>query len=349
MDSELNVLLNAIKQKTGIDIVVFGESRKFVAATAPNMKAVLPSDPEFDGIFRDEAAKRTFFRLKYKNARLIGAINGIGTVESNYAFLIQNLVESAAHRELQLSQHEYLKCILTGECNRAQIQRYQRKFSVPETPCFVLILGAKGNRRDELVNFLSNYRANTADTPVAIEDGMCAFLKFLDDASAAEFQSSMDYANILLQSVLEETGIKVKIGVGGTVKSLTDISSSFQQAMTAIRMCSSEGDGEVRSYKEYLLIKMLEDIPKFKLNEYLEILLDNDAKEIFGDKDMIQTAEEFLENSLNVSETSRKLYLHRNTLMYRLDKIERSTGLNIRKFSDAVTFRLITILYKILK
>ena len=51
---------------------------------------------------------------------------------------------------------------------------------------------------------------------------------------------------------------------------------------------------------------------------------------------------------LNISETSRNLYMHRNTLSYRLDKIERATGLNIRKFSDAVTFRTITILYKLL-
>ena len=60
----------------------------------------------------------------------------------------------------------------------------------------------------------------------------------------------------------------------------------------------------------------------------------------------IPTAEVFLENNLNVSETSRKLFLHRNTLTYRLDKIERQTGLDIRKFSDAVTFRLITVLFK---
>ena len=64
---------------------------------------------------------------------------------------------------------------------------------------------------------------------------------------------------------------------------------------------------------------------------------------------MLNTAEEFLESSLNTSETSRKLYLHRNTLTYRLDKIEKATGLNIRKFSDAVTFRLITVLAKLVR
>ena len=65
-----------------------------------------------------------------------------------------------------------------------------------------------------------------------------------------------------------------------------------------------------------------------------------------SDKEIMETAEEFLENNLNASETARKIYVHRNTLMYRLDKIEKVTGLNIRNFADAVTFRFMTILYK---
>ena len=99
----------------------------------------------------------------------------------------------------------------------------------------------------------------------------------------------------------------------------------------------------------YLNEEIGEDIPEGKLGDYLSVLLDNEAKELMRDEEMINTAEEFLENSLNVSETSRNLYMHRNTLMYRLDKIERIMGLNLRKFSDAVTFRIITILYKLVK
>ena len=138
--------------------------------------------------------------------------------------------------------------------------------------------------------------------------------------------------------------------VGGTVKSASDLNTSFNQAATVKRMSKNLGaKGGVHSFKEYVLIKMLEDLPKYKLNEYLELLMDERAREIFDDDEMTSTAEEFLENNLNVSETSRKIYLHRNTLMYRLDKIEKATGLNIRKFSDAVTFRLITILSKLVR
>lgn len=102
--------------------------------------------------------------------------------------------------------------------------------------------------------------------------------------------------------------------MGGKVSSVADANTSYQQAMTTLRVSTAmNSKGEVHTFKEFLLVKMLEDIPKFKLNEYLEILLDSDAKSVFPDPEMINTAEEFLENSLNVSETSRKLYLHRNT------------------------------------
>ena len=84
------------------------------------------------------------------------------------------------------------------------------------------------------------------------------------------------------------------------------------------------------------------------MQEFLEILEDPEAKSMFADAEMVTTAEEFLNTSLNVSETSRNLYMHRNTLMYRLDKIERATGLDIRKFQDAMTFKLIMILHKLL-
>jgi len=63
----------------------------------------------------------------------------------------------------------------------------------------------------------------------------------------------------------------------------------------------------------------------------------------------METAEQFMLGSLNISETARVMYMHRNTLIYRLDKIEKATGLNLRLFSDAMTFRLLSMLYKLQK
>jgi carbohydrate diacid regulator len=211
-----------------------------------------------------------------------------------------------------------------------------------------MLVGAEGKQMEEIKNILVN-GCEELDFVVDIDKNQLAFIKFVSDTTN-EYQSPIEYAEFIKQMVYEETGINIKIAIGSTANSIVQASLSFSHAVWAFRMNNTLGaKGDIHSYKEYVLIKMLEDLPKYKLNEYLEMLMDTGAKEIFSDEEMTNTAEEFLENSLNVSETARKLYMHRNTLTYRLDKIERATGLNIRKFSDAVTFRLITILSKLLR
>jgi len=347
MNTELSTLISNIKTSTNIDIDVYAETGKFSVSTKQNSNIILCTKSDFEGIYQDLTLGRTYFKMNFKNAKLIGSIKGISEIENNYAYMITKLIENAENKDAHLSRNEYLKSILLGDSNVTKIQKFMTKFNIPDSPLFVLVI-QPSQKPSEVLNFLNQYANNTLDSAVLMDDMNCAFVKFID--SEMECQSATDFANFIVQSLYEETGITSKIGVGGTVKHLLEANNSYQQSATAIRMCGVfNSKGEVHSYKEYLLIKMLEDIPKFKLNEYLEILLDDEAKNIFSDSEMINTAEEFLENSLNVSETSRNIYVHRNTLMYRLDKIERSTGLNVRKFSDAVTFRLITILYKLLK
>ena len=79
-------------------------------------------------------------------------------------------------------------------------------------------------------------------------------------------------------------------------------------------------------------------------------------REIFGgkspddfDDETLSTINKFFENSLNVSETSRQLYIHRNTLVYRLDKLQKSTGLDLRVFDDAITFKIALMVVKYMK
>ena len=138
------------------------------------------------------------------------------------------------------------------------------------------------------------------------------------------------------------------IGIGCEVAKPSEIALSYGQAVTAVRMGGMFGNaGEVHSYREYLLVRMLEDLPAGKLEEYMQQFRLRDVEEVFGAREMAATAEASLDCDLNVSETSRKLYMHRNTLMYRLEKIERVTGLDLKKFSDAVTFRVLSVLYRL--
>ena len=320
MEAEVRLFLSVIKDKTGVLFSVYDLGGEPIAGGEEKLEN-LPLD--LNGVFADKENLRTLFLLNYKNKKYIA--------------------------KSDLDRSEFLKALLMGECNRSVTDRYMHKFSMQDSPAFVIVIQAGEERIHDVDGALTTFGEEGLDFSVQIEKDKLAFVKLIDKAWG-EYQSPTEYAQFLRQFVYEETGVSVKISIGGIVKSVAELSFSFAQAMATERMVRALGaKGEIHSFKEFVLTKMLEDIPKYKLNENLEVLLDNNAKEIFSDEEMLNTAEEFLENSLNSSETSRKLFLHRNTLTDRLDKIEKATGLNIRKFSDAVTFRLITILSRLVK
>ncbi len=345
MDADIKVFINSIKEKTGISFSVYKPNGDFIAGNGLVYKNIPKS---VHGIVVDADSDRTLFPISYKSKNFIGCLDGATAEQKNYAYLIGELAENSFFKESGLSRVDFFKAILFGEANHTQITRYMKKYGIKDVPAFVLLVGVEGEHASETKDILSTC-ADENDLAVKIDDEQFAFVKFLTEENG-EYQSPTEFAEFLKQSIYEEIGTNVKIAIGGVVRTISDLSTSFSQAISAYRMYSViNPKGDIHSYKDYVLIKMLEDLPKYKLNENLELLMDTGAKEIFNDEEMLNTAEEFLENSLNTSETSRKLYLHRNTLIYRLDKIEKSTGLNIRKFSDAVTFRLITILSRLVK
>ena len=344
MDKDIKSFIEELSSKTGVGLGVYDIDGKFLVGNG-NEQEVVATD--FSGIEQKKQAGKTLFLAKCKGKNYICAINGTGEVEKNYAYLVRELVENAFYKDAGMSKVEFYKSVLMGETNRSQSARYLKKFAIKDRPAFVMVLTVPNAKKTVVQSVLESYGEEEKDFVVDVGDEQLAFVKVLD-REGEEYQSSTEYAEFIKQAVYEETGVAVKIAIGGTCKTIVDLGHSYSQAIATFRMVNSTNTkGEIHSFKEFVLIKMLEDLPKYKLVEYLDTLLDYSARDIFADEEMINTAEEFLLNSLNVSETSRNLYLHRNTLTYRLDKIEKETGLDIRKFSDAVTFRLITILSKL--
>ena len=286
--------------------------------------------------------EETKFILTYCGDRAEAFLDGTGEEALSRAKLVSYLVANADAREVLPDKAEYLKNILLGEGTGWYIYRFLTKFNLQDGACFAVELLIP----KRIVEALSHIESclGPSDMAVRMDDTHLVVVKFME----AE-ETPLEFGHFLSQSLYEELGVKASIGIGCEMKSFVEIASSYRQASTAVRVSALfSSEFKVHTYREYLLVKMLEDLPKDRLKEYMEQFYVESADEVFEDQDMMETAERFLENSLNISETSRDLFMHRNTLMYRLDKIERITGLNIRKFSDAVTFRVITILYKLL-
>lgn len=330
---ELDKIVAEISERLGVRL-------GFHEETAAERGETYASGAKSDG-------KHTYFRFLFAEKTYTGVLDGVTKTEKNYAALLPAYITAFGGKNAELTREEYLKKILLGDCSPADAYKYSVKFCVKETPCFVLAIKFPKPYPDAQA-VLSQYGDEKTDVVAAFDGNNFAFVKAA--SSAEEYSSPVDYAKFLSRFVNEELGVAPCVGVGSVTSGFYDLSVSYTRAVTALRYAEVFSGGEgVHSYKEYMLVKMLEEVPKSHLAEFMNDVTEEEIREVFDDEEMLQTAERFLSSSLNVSETSRNLYMHRNTLLYRLDKIEKATGLNIRMFPDAVTFRILTILYKLLK
>ena len=335
---ELKKIVAEVSQKLGVAFTFYEENAKTVDGPF--------CSKAFENVTDD--GNDTFFRFIFKGVAYVGALSGVGEMQRNYAWLLPSYIEGVAEKETELSKTEYLKKILLGECSSLGVYKYASKFSVRDASCYALAIRVP-KMLAETIAVIEQYGGNSLDTVVKMGEDECVLVKYVNEKEN-EYQSSVDYAEFLAQSLKEELGIDVTIGVGPTTRDVKDVAQSYMRAVNALRYADTlEAVGGVYSYREFILVKMLEDLPESKLSAYFSELTDDNFREILESEEMLTTAEEFLRTSLNVSETSRNLYMHRNTLLYRLDKIERATGLNIRNFSDAVSFRILMLLYRLLE
>lgn len=345
MEAEIIKMLNSVKKKINRSVAAYEVQGEGFYSTESGAERCEYQSAVY-GVVSDGKSGKTYFSFKRDGKGYVGYIEGVTEQESTICALIATLLDDNSGEDVKECS---LRDAIVEGASDDKLSKIISKYSIPELPCTVLAINVPGGKVDDVLNFMENFKTRDTDLCCNTESFLCAYVRFEYPDEEGEYRSAADFAGLLVQSIAEELGIAVRIGVGGEVGGFSSCFTSYKQATSALRMSAIYGTkSDVSTYKEYALIKVLEEMPRHKLVEFLDILEDSEAKGMLQDPEMISTAEEFLHTSLNVSETSRNLYMHRNTLMYRLDKIERTTGLDIRKFQDAMTFRLIMILHKIL-
>ena len=153
-------------------------------------------------------------------------------------------------------------------------------------------------------------------------------------------------AEAIEQTLLDEVGKSCVVGIGEPKKTFPEIGESYRESRRAVevgRIFLTEQ--HIYVYRSLVLERFLMDIPREMGTRYHSILFNRKTARLFNDE-MLHTIEMFFAKDINLSDTARQLYIHRNTLVYRLDKVQRQTGLDLRKFDDAVTFKMMMLLGK---
>ncbi len=141
---------------------------------------------------------------------------------------------------------------------------------------------------------------------------------------------------------------KVSIGIGTAVESIKDLARSYKEAQVAIEVGKVfDTEKNIVSYENLGIGRLIYQLPTTLCEMFLSEVFKKGSLESL-DRETLLTIQCFFENNLNVSETSRKLFVHRNTLVYRLEKVRKLTGLDLREFEHAITFKVALMVKKYL-
>ncbi len=148
------------------------------------------------------------------------------------------------------------------------------------------------------------------------------------------------YARIILDTLKSELLIKVKIGTGNPASDLRGVGKSYNEARMALEIGGIFSEmSDIHRYSNLGIGRLIYNLSPELCRLFIEEAFNNGKLDSLDDE-AIFTVQKFFENNLNISETSRKLYVHRNTLVYRLDRIQKITGLDLKTFEDAMIFKV---------
>lgn len=155
-------------------------------------------------------------------------------------------------------------------------------------------------------------------------------------------------AKNIADTLSSEFYTKVSIGIGTAVDNIKDLARSFKEAQVAIEVGKVfDTEKNIISYDNLGIGRLIYQLPTTLCEMFLQEVFKKGSLESL-DRETLMTIQCFFENNLNVSETSRKLFVHRNTLVYRLEKIRKLTGLDLREFEHAITFKVALMVKKYL-
>ena len=155
-------------------------------------------------------------------------------------------------------------------------------------------------------------------------------------------------ATNIADTISTEFYAKVSIGISTTVDNIKDLARAYKEAQVALEVGKVfETEKNIINYENLGIGRLIYQLPTTLCEMFLQEVFKKGSLESL-DRETLMTIQCFFENNLNVSETSRKLFVHRNTLVYRLDKIRKLTGLDLREFEHAITFKVALMVRKYL-
>ena len=262
------------------------------------------------------------------------------------AFQIQNLL--VAYKE-RFDKDNFIKNLLLDNLLLVDIYNRAKKLHIETSVKRVVYIIETKYEKDAnaLETVRSLFAGKTKDFITAVDEKNIILVK---EVKQGETQEDLERtANVILDMLNTEAMTKVHVAFGTVVGEIKEVSRSYKEAKMALDVGKIfYSDKNVIAYSRLGIGRLIYQLPIPLCKMFIKEIFDGKSPDEFDDE-TLSTINKFFENSLNVSETSRQLYIHRNTLVYRLDKLQKSTGLDLRVFEDAITFKIALMVVKYMK
>ena len=348
----LQSTIDSLKSITRVDIAIADIDGKVLASTFTDNQYTESMVSSFAESQADSQAMGgyQFFKI-FEEHQLEYVLLANGGSDDVYmvgkiaAFQIQNLL--VAYKE-RFDKDNFIKNLLLDNLLLVDIYNRAKKLHIDIEVRRVVFIVETNREKDgnELEKIRSLFGGKSKDFVTAVDEKNIIVVKEL--AENETYDDLRKTAEVILNLFRSEAD-GVHIAYGTVINELKEVSRSYKEA----RMALDVGkiffeERNIIAYSQLGIGRLIYQLPIPLCKMFIKEIFDGKSPDDF-DEEILSTINKFFENSLNVSETSRQLYIHRNTLVYRLDKLQKSTGLDLRVFEDAITFKIALMVVKYMK
>ena len=340
---KLQVTLEEIKDISRIDLALYSDKGKLLASTYEEEGDM----EEAIRFFADSMAESQmlsgchFFKVLIEN-ELEYILLAKATSEEAYMIgrlavcQLRNMV--SAYRE-QFDRNSFMQNVVLGNMLVVDMYNKAKKLHIEPAQRVVFIIEVSGKKDGIVMETVKNlFVSTTRDFVTEVDEKSVILVKDVRDMP--EDEKLVELAKMLVDNLHAEAMVKVRVGFGNRVDLLQDIARSYQEAKMALEVGNIfYAESDTISYSKLGIGRLIYQLPTSLCEMFLKEVFGEKIPDIF-DEETTVTIQKFFENNLNISETARQLYVHRNTLVYRLERIEKMLGLDIRTFEDAMLFKI---------
>ncbi len=345
--------IDGLKGITRIDLCIIDVEGKVLAATFLDAeKYVEPAQAFVESPADSQVVNGCQFFKVFDEHQLEYILLANGDSDDVYmvgkiaSFQIQNLL--VAYKE-RFDKDNFIKNLLLDNLLLVDIYNRAKKLHI-ETEVRRVVFIVETNREkdgNELEKIRSLFGGKSKDFVTAVDEKNIIVVKEVADNEGYEELGKT--AEVIVNLFRPDADTDVHVAYGTIVNEIKEVSRSYKEARMALdvgKIFFEERD--VIAYSTLGIGRLIYQLPIPLCKMFIKEIFDGKSPDDF-DEETLTTINKFFENSLNVSETSRQLYIHRNTLVYRLDKLQKYTGLDLRVFEDAITFKIALMVVKYMK